>query len=251
MYNDEIYCNFYRLHGFDNHLKRKKAFGYERVHHWLDSTKHLQSSDASLKVFDAGCGTGFVLEAAQELGLSVSGCDLNQDCVDFCKNRGISDVTCSSLESISKDSSRQHKYDVVTMYDVVEHTPNPNQAIIAAKRLLKKDGLLVLYIPNIDSYIVKMLGLENTQWAWTPFHLYYFNKKTMSQFLVKHGFKPQWDSTGGMDIYDMKSYLDNYTKDLSAVQADQLWDLNQKIQHLIDSEGQGSILRIYATNAMI
>lgn len=240
LYNDKIYNDFYDSHVLENHNKRKEAFGRERVNDWL---KYYGKEKPS-SILEIGCGSGFTLSAAKDLGLDVYGLELSEKCVEFCRNIGLKNVYRKDLSEFAIESNQ--KFDVIAMYDVLEHIPNPLNAIKDLRKLIKKNGLLTFYVPNADSFIINTLDSSATQWVWQPFHLSYFNKKSLSFLLKKEGFSEVYSDTVGMDIYDIANHV-KYGEEIKSVSLspEKMWEVQKAIQATIDKLGVGSILRYF------
>ncbi|MGL4648341.1 MAG: class I SAM-dependent methyltransferase, partial [Caldilineaceae bacterium] len=88
-------------------------------------------------------------------------------------------------------------YDVVTLFDVLEHLHQPTAALREVRRLLRPGGTLVLRVPNLDSWDARLFG---EAWAGldAPRHLYVYGPKTLSATLEAAGFDiEQWDTSIG------------------------------------------------------
>jgi ubiquinone/menaquinone biosynthesis C-methylase UbiE len=79
------------------------------------------------------------------------------------------------------------KFDVITMWDVLEHIDKANEFLDKCSRLSKPGGWLFLQVPQIDSYFAKkykdewkMMGLD---------HVNYFSKDTITKILSQHGYE--------------------------------------------------------------
>ena len=125
-----------------------EAYKDKYIVHWESDTndpiqecrwnliKHFKSSG---KLIDIGCGTGSFLRAAPR-NFSVSGCDVNKHCVDYCNENWIEATHTSCPTEYSE-------YDIVTMFDVIEH--NPDLGIIEqVKFMLKDNGYFIFCTPN-------------------------------------------------------------------------------------------------------
>jgi SAM-dependent methyltransferase len=78
-------------------------------------------------------------------------------------------------------------FDVVTLWDVVEHTPDPARVVRRIGELLKPGGLLIVNYPDRGSWIARLLG---RRWPFlSSVHLYYFKRDTLSRMLERHGFQ--------------------------------------------------------------
>ncbi len=98
---------------------------------------------SSLNILDVGCGTGALMIELSHFG-NISGIDIAQTAIDFCKTRGISDVKVgNALDIPYSDNS----FDVVLALDVLEHIKEDELAIKELKRVLKPNGILITFVP--------------------------------------------------------------------------------------------------------
>ena len=80
-------------------------------------------------------------------------------------------------------------FDVVTMFDVIEHLTDPKGTLEEINTLMKKDGLLVITTPNSGSLVAKILGKRWEEVRRAREHTYFFSKKTLSCMLKKTNFE--------------------------------------------------------------
>lgn len=136
-------------------------------------------------ILDIGAAGGSFLYVAKNDGWDVRGVEPNRW---LCKwgneNYGI-DIKPSTIFDHEFPSA---SFDVVTLWDVIEHVPDPAKVIKECRKLLKKGGILVITYPDIGSWIAKLMG---KRWVFMlSVHLFYFKRKTMSRILQKNGFEP-------------------------------------------------------------
>jgi SAM-dependent methyltransferase len=79
-------------------------------------------------------------------------------------------------------------FDVLTFWDVLEHTFSPRSDLSQAARLLRSGGLLAINIPNWDSFDRRPFG-ANWQGFDPPRHLYMFSRETLTRLLTETGFE--------------------------------------------------------------
>lgn len=137
-------------------------------------------------LLDIGCATGHFLLVAQEDGWKVTGMETSERAASQATAL-LPDVTIKTgyLPEISFDK----KYDMVTMWAVIEHFSDPQPFLKQiSENLLKEDGLLVLSTPSLDSYAQSLVG---SSWRYfvPPYHLLYFRKKSLEKLLNQYGFK--------------------------------------------------------------
>ena len=78
-------------------------------------------------------------------------------------------------------------FDVITLWDVVEHTPDPARVLCRINDLLKPGGLLIVNYPDRGSWIARLLG---RRWPFlSSVHLYYFKRRTLANMLEGRGFE--------------------------------------------------------------
>ena len=136
------------------------------------------------RLLDVGSGNGEFLFHAGKHGYDVYGVETSKDMVDYSiKTFGLKNVINSDIFSASFDDSF---FDVIMFNHVFEHLYNPLETLTEARRILKKDGILAIQIPNIDSYQFKVFG---KRWLGLslPQHLYQFTPQTIRLALEKDG----------------------------------------------------------------
>jgi len=134
----------------------------------------------STNVLDIGCAGGAFPKAASDLGLSVIGLEPSSWLAEQARNRYGLDVRAGVLEEHNFDRS---SFDVVTLWDVIEHLTRPDAVINQIHMLLKDDGILVINYPDYDSWVRRFL-----KFRWPFFlsvHLIYFTPETIKKFLQK------------------------------------------------------------------
>jgi len=136
------------------------------------------------KLLDIGCGPGFFLQAASDKGWEAFGIDVSEYAVDYAKRElGLKHVICDS-KIPEKWSS--HTFDVITLWAVIEHLPDPLSIMKSLTPRLKNDGILCLSTGNWNS-IAARYKKENWRLMTPPGHLFFFTKKTIGQLLEKAG----------------------------------------------------------------
>jgi len=163
----------------------------------LSSKRKLINSVANHKkgrLLDYGCGTGYFLENMKSNGWKVYGIEPNE------KARSIATEKAKVKENIEQLNLKNKKFDVITLWHVLEHIHDLNDIIKQLKSILKEKGKLVIAVPNIDSY---EQSFYEEHWAAydVPRHLYHFSQDTMNTLMLKHGLKVK-------KVYPMK--LDAY-----------------------------------------
>jgi len=145
--------------------------------------KYLKTTVKNTQLLDVGCGYGAFLKAASDFGYDVYGCDLVKDRVSIAKKH-------YKLKNLKKGSPEKvfggKKFNVITLWDVVEHLPDPKKLLISLNKMLKKNGLIFIYTMSLDSWSYRLFG---KCWYYIdPIgHLYYFSDKTIRKLIETSG----------------------------------------------------------------
>lgn len=137
------------------------------------------------RLLDIGSGAGEFLYQAQRHGYDSYGVEISQDMVNHSiKTFGLKNVVNSDILSAS---FKESFFDIIIFNHVLEHLYNPLETLAEARRILKREGILVIQIPNIDSYQFSIFG---KRWLGLslPQHLYQFTPQTIRLALEKSGF---------------------------------------------------------------
>jgi len=129
--------------------------------------KHLSSRNP-LRVLEAGCGSTSHLSL--DPSWQLTGIDLSQRQLD--RNTNLHEKVLGNLETHDWDTAR---FDLIVCWDVIEHLPNPNNALLRMMRALAPGGLLVLAFPHLRS--VKGIVTKLTPyWAHVAFYRYFMGQ---------------------------------------------------------------------------
>lgn len=153
----------------------------------------LKKYASSGKLMDVGCSVGFFLRIVKEEGWKACGLEVSAHTAKFAKEKYGLQVFNGTLEKTTLFPPST--FDVITMWDVIEHTSNPLESIEKAYTLLKKDGLIFLSTPNIDGLFPRLSYMASKLISFwphpdPPHHLFCFSKKTLVQLLKRTGFVP-------------------------------------------------------------
>lgn len=135
------------------------------------------------KVLDIGAGWGHFLYAASEAGFSTKGVERDSSAAEYARGELGLDV----LQQDFRDLPETEQFDVITMWDVLEHLDDPCEIIEKCARLTKDNGYILLQVPQIDSFFA---GLQKQQWIHLSLeHVNYFNRETIEMLLVQNGYE--------------------------------------------------------------
>lgn len=163
---------------------------------------HLQSYVAKGVLLDVGCATGEFLNAAREFGYSVEGLELSKWSCEIARSKGLS-IHRQRLKILAKKFPK--KYNIITLFGVIEHFENPVEEINYIEKLLKPGGILLIWTGNVDSLPSKVL--KKSWWYWQGQHIQYFSEKSLNLLAKKSGIKHI--STKIYPFVAMRDLLDN------------------------------------------
>lgn len=131
-------------------------------------------------VFDIGASSGIFLETARKRKWNVVGSEISQRCIKYAKQKFDIDLIYGYIEDLDID---EHKYELVTMIQVIEHLLTPIEDMSKIRNILKDDGYLYITTPTLaeDVELLK----ENHM---LPYHTINFTKETLLKFINDSGF---------------------------------------------------------------
>ncbi|MDO8496097.1 MAG: class I SAM-dependent methyltransferase [bacterium] len=135
-------------------------------------------------ILDIGCATGYFMELAENEGWHASGIDISEYAVKKGREKQLNTFRGTLSDNLFKPGT----FNAISLFDVLEHLPEPLEAISKAKHLLKNRGIVIVNTPDSSSLVSKVFG---RRWHLInpPEHLYLFNKNNLSRFFNENGFK--------------------------------------------------------------
>ncbi|OGY18569.1 MAG: hypothetical protein A2900_03085 [Candidatus Chisholmbacteria bacterium RIFCSPLOWO2_01_FULL_50_28] len=181
---------YYNKGFFTGSPKRAGYYNYEGD--WLAEELNMRSYVKGIrqfkkegKVLDVGCATGIFMVEAQKEGFDVYGVDVSDYAIGIARRRFSDRVTMSSIE---RATFEKNAFDIVTLFDVIEHLNDPRKVLKKLHTIIRKDGLLVLNTGDTGSFLAKIQG-KRWHFFIPPQHFFYFSQKNLSQLLTQCGFR--------------------------------------------------------------
>ncbi|MBU0952732.1 MAG: class I SAM-dependent methyltransferase, partial [Elusimicrobia bacterium] len=145
------------------------------------------------KILDVGCGPGEFLSFAKKDGWETFGTEISAfAAAHAAKKFGLNVFTGDLREAKFPDNN----FDVVTIWHVLEHMPDPSAVLKEINRIIKPSGVLVIAVPNLNNYIYmlaytvfKLKKLKLFVMGEREIHVSFFTSKTLRNLLDKTGFK--------------------------------------------------------------
>lgn len=178
----------------------KKDFaGYFQSREYFDNVflkivKHIEDETPKGRMLEIGCSVGMLLTIARKRGWCVYGVETAKWAAKYCRNQLKIPVFSGKFE---KMPIPKNKFDVVVINHTLEHLVNPLTVLIKIRKMLRRNGLLFISVPNIKSI---MFTVQKEEWPGLQKkqHLWQFNKETLKKLIEKAGFKNTeiWCETG-------------------------------------------------------
>jgi len=158
-------------------------------------------------ILDIGCGTGELLNYFKQKGWNTTGVEPNQSARSFASTN----YNIGVFDENELDNFEENSFDVISLWHVLEHVPDLNGRMDQLNRLLKKDGLLIIALPNLDSPDAVKYG---EHWAGldVPRHLYHFTEKTFQMLANKHNMELTESVPMKFDAYYVSLLSEQYLK---------------------------------------
>ena len=178
--------SYYESEDYISHTDGKRSF-FERMYHLIknialkNKVKLINAQSQKGKLLDIGAGTGDFLVVAKNDGWETTGIEPSKKAKSIAINKGVNFV--DNLSDL-----KNHSFDVITMWHVLEHVPNLDEYIIELKRLLKPTGTILIAVPNFKSFDAEYYGRF---WAAfdVPRHIWHFSKTAIEKLFAEKKMK--------------------------------------------------------------
>jgi len=135
-------------------------------------------------LLDVGCYTGVFMKTAAAAGWKTEGIELSSWAAQIAHGLDVGHVYDKPLEQLELPPD---SFDVVTLWDVIEHLQNPAALLKNINRVLKRGGVLALSTHMVDSWAARLLGTRYP--FFMHMHMVHFSRKTVRRLLEKEGFR--------------------------------------------------------------
>lgn len=181
IYSEDYFAGASGGHGYVEYDRDKQVMipSFER---YLDAIEKAYGKKG--KMLDIGAATGFFLDIARKRGWETAGIEPSDHAAGLGRAKGI-DVRTGTLDTYE---APEHSFDAVTLWDVIEHVPDPRETLRQVQRLLRPGGIIALNTPDADSLWARTLGMR---WHLIvpPEHLHLFGTRSLRRLLTESGFE--------------------------------------------------------------
>lgn len=179
-YNSDYFQDSATYQDYFNYAKASNDLGYcPRLHRLQPFINNWNG----LRVIEIGCAAGSTLNLIQRYGGLVEGIEISDEAAGIARNLFNLNIFNGPFE---ESPIKKNNYDVVLMFDVLEHLPSAGNTIDQISKILSPKGYFAMTVPNFDRF-----ALEKSDWpglhSWFE-HLNYFTSDVLSKRLEKSGF---------------------------------------------------------------
>lgn len=176
--------DWYRRQTLDTVFLSDEVGRRQTADHVLERIERLV--DRRGRLLDVGAGPGLFVLTAHERGWQADGIELAEAARAWLQREHGFHLRAGGIETLA--SLPAASYDVVTLFDVIEHVTDPVAALREIHRVLLPGGLLVLTTPKFDSFMARLF--KSRWYSIFPAHLQYFTRASLTFALTAACFRP-------------------------------------------------------------
>lgn len=154
---------------------------------FADRLRRLPAPGPGGRLLDVGASIGVFVEQARRAGWDAEGVEPSAWAAQFARETLGQPVRTGTLEAQGLPDGG---YTLITMWEVIEHLPDPAAVLAQVYRLLQPGGVLALSTPDARSLVTRLLGPRWPGWRKIPEHLFFFDRRTLDRLLREAGFEP-------------------------------------------------------------
>jgi 2-polyprenyl-3-methyl-5-hydroxy-6-metoxy-1,4-benzoquinol methylase len=184
---------YYRANYYSPEIERRQRYEEWRDKHldvWrtnaalVDYEARRRGYAQPLALLDLGCGHGFFLEECVKLGLAARGLEPNPDAAAYAREKLRMDVRPLRLDELPADEC----YDVITLWSVLEHVPDPLRTMRQVCAHLRPGGMAWVMTPNTNAWLRHLKGAAYFNFL-NKTHLTHFNRRNLRGLLTQAGLR--------------------------------------------------------------
>jgi 2-polyprenyl-3-methyl-5-hydroxy-6-metoxy-1,4-benzoquinol methylase len=145
---------------------------------------HPAAGDDAPRVLDYGCGLGYFLAECKAAGFECTGVEFSDVAAKFARERFNVEVHTEPERALS-ELAEEH-FDLITMWQVLEHTRDPHATVTTLVHLLAPGGVFCVAVPSLRCWTYRLQGERwfNIQ---NPTHLFFFSRPGLEHLLADAG----------------------------------------------------------------
>ncbi|MDP2209410.1 MAG: class I SAM-dependent methyltransferase [Bacteroidota bacterium] len=180
---------------YKNHIERFQ----------VDKLKKIQTYSQTGRLLDIGCGVGHFIRTALNQGYVAEGVEFSEAAAAVGREQWNLKIVSGDFLS---NEFKPESFDIITLWQVLEHVRQPREVLLKIHNLLKPNGLLVIAVPNFASIQAKLF---RNRWYHldVPRHLFHYSPESLTNILDNCNFR--------VDNIDYHSSEHNYAGILGSV----------------------------------
>jgi len=185
-FTDEHLESYYKNMGIAQSITVKdESLFYRKIYSYgITNINKFIKPKKEINILDLGCSTGFFLDIAKEKGWKTFGIELNEKEIDIAKkNHNVKNINLHEVQE-----KLNYKFNVITMWDVIEHIKDPHYLLKTIKKSLKPGGLFFFQTPNVNSLAARILQQKCNVFDGIE-HVNLFNENNIYNIAKKNKFK--------------------------------------------------------------
>ena len=189
----------------------------------------------SSKIIDLGCSGGRLIDFLRKKGFrNISGIDISREAIIECKKRGIKDTF---VRNCINTKFKNKEFDILIASDILEHIETDSEAMREWNRILKTDGILIVFVPAFNFLWSKHDEVNH--------HYRRYSQVKLANDLKKHKFRILKISYWNFSLFIPVSFIriiQHFTPEKHKVNGDQLFQLpymvNKALTCLLEMENR-------------
>lgn len=181
LYTQKYYLGLEIPNSYENY----ESWTIQHKRDYYNKLKLIEKNSKIGKLFEIGCSNGYFLSLARTNGWQVNGMDISNYAINKARKKYSLKLSSGPAETMK---IKKQAYNVVVMWDTIEHLTNPYLVLKNIHKLLKSNGRLFLSTGITDDLLDKVT-IGYSIWYVPPNHLYFFSFKSLSNILRLSGFK--------------------------------------------------------------
>ena len=145
------------------------------------------------RLLDVGAGTGLFVEASRRAGWKAEGLETSTSAVAIASRITRAPVALGRLE----DHPAKEPLDAITLWDVLEHVPDPRATLGLIRGMLRPGGLVGVTLPNVTGIKARLLGHRWRYYRRDFGHVSHFSPRTLAMVLGQAGYRVELLETNG------------------------------------------------------
>ena len=138
-------------------------------------------------ILDFGAGAGGFIKLCKECAKEIYGIELEKMMQDVIINEG---VPCFSTASELKQNLPEKRFDIITLFHVLEHLQKPVEILQSLAELLNDNGKMIIEVPNADDALLSIYRCNSfANFTYWMCHLYLYSNQTLKALIEKAGLK--------------------------------------------------------------